>query len=194
MPVSRPLVHELVAQPATRAALAPFGDLLGTEGLEPVQRGSSFYATRSALYRPGAITSTRPVEYIIYEADPRPFAVRYLERHVELTQSFVPLGGVPFVVVVARPDAREDEHGFPALDEIHAFVVPGDAGLSLHLGTWHEPPFPLVPGSRFLLTSHTALTQGLQSPLDARGEMAKDDVEKRNLEGRTGVELRVRLP
>lgn len=187
-------VHEVVARPATRETFAPFGELLSTEGLEPYQRGSSFYATESRLYRPGALVSTRPVEYLIYEAAPRPLQIVFLERHVELTQSFVSLGAQPYVVAVARPGADEDEHGFPALHEIHAFVVPGDAGANLHLGTWHEPPFPLVAGSRFLITSHADLTRGLGSALDERGEVAKLDVEKRNAGGRSGLELRIRLP
>lgn len=187
-------LHEILARPVDRDVFAPFGELLTTAGLEPLQRGSNFYAARSSLYRPGALVSTRPVEFLIYESDPRPLRVQYLERHVELTQSFLPLGGVPYVVVVARPEAVEDEHGFPLLAEINAFVVPGSAGCNLHLGTWHEPPFPLVPESSFVITSHADLTQGLRSPLDERGEVAKLDVEKRSLAGRSGFELRVRLP
>lgn len=186
-------VHEVVAQPATRAVLAPFGELLGTEDLEPLQRGSGFYATRTALFRPGVLSSDAPVDLLVYDSDPRPFEVRFLERHVQITQTFLPLGGVPYVVVVARPAAAEDEHGFPLLSEIHAFVVPGSVGINLHRGTWHEPPFPLVP-SRFLITSHADLTQGLLSELDAGGELAKLDVEKRSLPGRTGARLLVRLP
>lgn len=186
-------VHELVARPATRAALAPFGDLLGIEELEPIQTRSNFYSTRSALYVPGPIESTRPIEWLLYEADPRPLQVQYLERHVELTQAFISLGAKPYVVVVARPNAEEDEHGFPLLEEVNAFVVPGHCGFCMRRGTWHEPPFPLVPGV-FLMTSHADLTQGLLGSLDARGEVARLDVEKRNLAGRTGLELRVRLP
>ena len=194
MPERDGLLHELLARPVCRESFAPFGELLSVEGLEPLQRGSNFYAARSSLYRPGALVSTRPVEFLIYESDPRPLRVEFLERHVELTQSFLPLGGVPYVVVVARPDAAEDEHGFPLLSEISAFVVPGSAGVNLGLGTWHEPPFPLVPGSAFVVTSHADLTQGLRSTVDERGEVAKLDVEKRSVTGRTGFELRVRLP
>ena len=186
--------EEIVAQPLTREAFAPFGELLGTAGLEPLQRGSKFYAAQSSLYRPGNLISMRPVEFLIYASQPRELRIQYLERHVELTQSFIPLGGVPYIVVVARPEAEEDEHGFPLLSEIRAFVVPGTAGCNLHLGTWHEPPFPLVPDSAFVITSHADLTQGLRTDLDERGEVAKLDVEKRNVGGRTGLELRVRLP
>ena len=185
-------VHELVAQPATREALAPFGNLLGTPDLPPIQTQSAFYSTQSALYVPGPIESARPLEWLLYEADPRPFHVQYLERHVELTQAFISLGANPFVVVLARPDAEMDEHDFPRLDEIRAFVVPGNCGFCMHRGTWHEPPYPIVR-STFLMTSHADLTAGLLQPLDAKGEVGKLDVEKRNLAGRAGYELKVRL-
>lgn len=182
----------ITAQRLSRERFAPFGELISTEGIEALRR-PGFYGDGSQLYVPAVFESDQPVEFLLRRAPIREFRVRYLERHMELTQTFIPLGGHPFIAVVARPDAREQD-GIPAIEEIHAFFVPGDAALNLHRGTWHEPPFPLVDNCLTLFTSHRALTQGLTSQLDERKEVAKLDVEKRNVTERAGIELYVDLP
>jgi ureidoglycolate lyase len=137
--------------------------------------------------------SDQPVEWLITRLRFREFRVRFLERHHELTQTFIPLGGAPFISVVARADARE-ESGLPALDEIHAFLVPGHTAIQLHRSVWHEIPMPLHDEQVALISSHQSLTRGLESNLDERREIFKLDVEKRNLEERGDLILRVELP
>ena len=124
--------------------------------------------------------SDRPMEFLLTQNKVRDFHVRFLERHMELTQMFVCLGGHPFVQVVARPDARL-ENDVPALDEIRAFVVPGDVGTNMFRGTWHEPPFAFVDDQVFLYTSHADLTQGLSADLDERKSIGGLDVDKRSI-------------
>jgi ureidoglycolate lyase len=182
----------ITAERVTREAFAPFGELISTDGIEPLQR-PGFYGDGSELYVPAVLESDQPVEFLLRRSSIRDFRIRYLERHLQLTQTFIPLAGHPFIAVVARPDARE-EHEIPAVDEIHAFFVPGDAGVNLHRGTWHEPPFPLVDNCLTLFTSHRALTQGLQSALNERREVDQLDVEKRNLMERAHLEALIALP
>ncbi len=110
-----------------------------------------------------------------------------------MTQTMIPLGGQPYVAVVAEPGAPE-ENGFPVLDSIKAFHVPGDVSVNLFRGTWHEPPFPSVDRQMFLITSHERLTLGLQQPLDENGELNQLDVEKRSPQHRLGINVRVVLP
>ncbi len=184
-------VRTVRAELLTREAFAPFGEVLGLEGLERLP--IDIYGDRIDVYRPGVFESDQPVEFLLTRNRLREFRVHFLERHVELTQTFVPLAGHPFILAVAPPDCREED-GIPALDEVHAFFVPGDVAVNLHRGTWHEPPFPLVDGALTLYTSHRALTQGLQSELDERGGIHKLDVEKRNITERRGVVLRIELP
>jgi ureidoglycolate lyase len=137
--------------------------------------------------------SDRPLEYLISRLRNRGYEIRFLERHLELTQAFIPLGGVPFIQVVAAADARE-ESGIPALEEIRAFIVPGTVGVQIHRGVWHEPPFPFQPDQVVLVTSHQDLTAGLGSALDERREIARLDVEKRNVRERAGFALKIELP
>ncbi len=115
----------------------------------------------------------------------------YLERHHNITQTFIPLGGDTIIAAVARPDAPLVD-GVPDLDEVHAFIVPGTMAVNLHLGTWHEVPFPTVEGQTTLLTSHSGVTTGWAS-LDASGEIDRpeSDEEKRDILERTGVRLMI---
>jgi ureidoglycolate lyase len=145
------------------------------------------------VFIPAQIHAETDIEWMLTRTDVREFRLLYLERHQQLSQAFIPLGGDPFVLVVAPVDARE-ENGFPALEEICAFIVPGDRGVQIHPGVWHEPPFALVDGSQQLLTSHQALTRGLRSGLNDRGEIAQLDVDKRSVAERTGRIVRVGLP
>jgi ureidoglycolate lyase len=184
-------VRTVIAEQLTREAFEPFGDVLAPEGLErlPIE----LYGGTFDSYRAGVLGSDRPVEFLVSRCRVREFRVHFLERHVELTQTFVPLGGAPFVVVVARPEARQ-EFGIPAFEEVRAFLVRGDVAVNLRRGTWHEPPFPLVDGTLMLFTSHLMLTRGLESGLDGRNEIDRQDVEKRNVTERAGYVLRVALP
>jgi ureidoglycolate lyase len=179
------------AERLTRDAFAPFGELLGLEGLKPLP--INLYGDRITVHRPGYFESDQPVEFLLSSHKIRPFEVVFMERHLEITQTFIPLGGHPFISVVARPGAREED-GFPAAEEIHAFMVPGDAAINLHRGTWHEVPFPMNEGTLMLVTSHQALTRGLESKLSEKQEIYRLDVEKRNLRERTGCVLRIELP
>src|SRR3546814_15608531 len=61
-----------------------------------------------------------------------------MERHFKHTQTFIPLGGSAFVAVLGVPtDTNQPD---PAT--VRAFYFDGSCGAQLHLGTWHEFPFP----------------------------------------------------
>ncbi len=184
-------VRSITAEPITPEAFAPFGIVLSPDGHE--RQPIDLYAGTKDVYRAGAIESDRPMEWLVVRSRLRPFRVVYLERHLELTQAFIPLGGSPLLVVVARADAQE-ENGIPTLEELHAFVIPGDTGAQIHRGVWHEPPYSLLPSSVSLTTSHRSLTEGLSAELDEHSEIKQADVEKRNLLKRVGYEVEIRLP
>lgn len=167
-----------------------FGHVLSTEGVDPLPRGL-YPGVR--VFIPAPIYAETDLQWMLTRTDVREFRLLYLERHHQISQAFIPLGGDPFVSVVAPADARE-ENGFPALEEICAFIVPGDRGIQIHPGVWHEPPFALVDGSQQLLTSHQRLTRGLRSGLNERGEIAELDVDKRSVAERTGRIVRIGLP
>ena len=82
----------------------------------------------------------------------------------------------------------------PALDEVRAFVLPGDAAAMMHRGTWHEAPFALRDGGIFFVISQQPLNRSVRADRDGNGEIANAPiVERRNVTLRTGIELRIRL-
>lgn len=189
-------VHDLVtttieAEQLTRESFAPFGDVLSKDGLERLP--IDLYGDRANVYVPSAFESDQPTEFLFTNCRLREFRVIFMERHVELTQSFIPLRGDPFLIVVAPPDCQEVD-GIPSFDAIRAFVVPGACGINLKRGTWHELPFPLVDDTDLLIMSHRNLTEGLKSQLDERREIFRLDVEKRNFGERADAVVRVTLP
>lgn len=182
---------EIRAEGLTRDEFAPFGDVISKDGMERLP--IDLYGDRANVYVPSAFESDQPTEFLLTNCRLREFRVIFMERHVELTQTFIPLRGDPFVIVVAPPDCPERD-GMPAFDHIRAFIVPGACGVNLKRATWHEFPFPLVDDMDLVITSHQSLTEGLKSDLDERREIFKLDVEKRNFAERADVTVRVTLP
>ncbi len=139
------LIVPLVA--LTREAFAPFGDVIQVDG-SPHYTINSGYAQRyhdlaavDVLERGG-----RPL-ISIFRATPRPLPVRIevMERHPLSSQAFVPLSGIPFLVVVAPPG---DE---PAPESLRAFITNGRQGINYSRGVWHHALLALESPCDFLV-------------------------------------------
>jgi ureidoglycolate lyase len=171
----------------SQETFAPFGEIIAERG-DPLPH---VYGDTMAVYL-GSLheCDTEKMEFVVTRYRLRGQKVPYLERHSAITQAFIPLGGSPFLFVLAAPDAPL-RNGVPELSSLSAFVVPGDCGIQLHRGTWHEVPIPLVDNSLLIVTSHTDLTTGW-GELEDGGEIAsKGDEEKLDLTARAGVEVEV---
>lgn len=111
--------------PISAEEFSPFGNLLTTK---PTCARLNFAAPVNN-FRPSAkanLAIVRPPVAVM------PCCVTLMERHPCSTQAFMPLGGVRALLFVAPGgDAGPD------LSQAHAFAVPGDIGISYHVGTWH---------------------------------------------------------
>ena len=183
-------VVTVTAQVVSSENFEPFGHILSLEDQERLP--INLYPGVD-VYRPALIHAETETEWLVTRTSVREFRLLFLERHAKLAQAFIPLGGTPFLSCMAPADAPEVD-GFPALDQVKAFIVPGDRGIQIHAGVWHEPPFGLVDNSMQILTSHQELTRGLGAKLNERSEIDQLDVEKRNLTERTGKILKITLP
>lgn len=172
----------------TPEAFAPYGVVLTAEGQEPLP--ITMYGDRFRVYRPAPLEADQPLEWLLNEADVRDFEVLFLERHLGVCQAFIPLGGNPWVLAVAAPDA-ELRSDVPAPETVHAFLIPAGHAVQMHLGTWHEPPFPVAAKSLLLSTSHEPVTRALQTELDEHGGIQRLDVDKRHLFERSGIHYRI---
>ena len=87
---------------------------------------------------------------MVIRYDHRPMTFAKLERHSNVTQCFIPLGPMPWVMVVAPPGDTDDA---PAPEAVRAFLVNGEQGVLMWKGTWHAfNRFPAAPpGANFAL-------------------------------------------
>jgi ureidoglycolate hydrolase len=116
--------HTVCAEPLTAEAFAPFGQMVAVgDAVMELRDGEVFH-----------------LNVLHYER--RPLVCDHLNRHHKATQALVALAGKPTLLVVAP--ASLDFSSADHLDQIHAFICDGSAGVNLSLGTWHWGPYPVT--------------------------------------------------
>ena len=138
---------ELRPEPLTRAAFAPFGEVIETGGAKhfPINAGTIERHHDLARVEPGEggralislATCNRTTEL--------PCRVALVERHPLGSQAFIPLNETPLYVVVAPPGETVD----PA--RLRAFVSDGRQGINYRPGVWHMPLITPDPEQRFII-------------------------------------------
>jgi len=136
----------LAIEPLTRAAFAPFGDVIELEGAKqiPINLGTTIRYHDLAhvdVTDEGGRTLVN-----LFRGQPRalPFEVKMLEQHPLGSQAFVPLNDKPYLVVVA-PAGELDP------SRIRAFVTSGWQGVNYAKGVWHHPLIALGEVSDFIV-------------------------------------------
>lgn len=124
-------VVDLPLEPISRAAFAPFGDLV-----EAIEDGVPYGPDDARLD-----LSLGTPRFYIMRLDPRPLLVRRITRHRHVTQTLASVGGRPWMIAVAPPADLDDPAAEPAPESVRAFLVPGDAAIVLRRGTWHAGPY-----------------------------------------------------
>ena len=131
----------LRAQPLTAAAFAPYGDVIAgaDAGGRAINAGTSM---RVEMPDPDLLDAGGKPSLSVFRARAAalPLPIRVLERHRLGSQTFLPLGEVPWLVIVALGDAAPD------LTSLAAFRVTGREGVTLRRGVWHHPLVALADG------------------------------------------------
>src|ERR1700733_1297895 len=86
--------HILTPIPLTRQSILPFGDVISSEGIEPVARTPGEEAPYGGTidgYRGGLVESKEPVELIMPPFRVRECRVLFMERHPEFSQTYIPV-------------------------------------------------------------------------------------------------------
>lgn len=141
------MAFTLTPQPLTRAAFAPFGEVIETEGSRhfPVNGGLAERYHDLAGIDVAAQGGRALVS--IFRGRPRPMPLRLtlMERHPLGSQAFVPLHDRDWLVVVsAGPDPCRPQ-------ALRAFRAGGRQGVNYARGTWHHPLIVLTPDQEFLV-------------------------------------------
>jgi len=140
----------LTAQPLSKAAFAPFGDVISTDGAPTsINQGQTqCYGDLAALDL--VAERGRPQLSIFHTIPlPLPLSLRQMERHKLGSQMFFPLSNRPWLVVVAPKGDFEPQ-------QVQAFVCSGRQGVNFHAGTWHHFSLALVEPARFLVLDRKA--------------------------------------
>lgn len=133
-------------QPFTKAAFAPFGEVIEADPdtMRYINNGTTerFHALASA----DVVGEGARVIINLFRGQPRdfPYEVGMMERHPFGSQSFSPISGRPFLVVVS-----EDEGGKPGRPQV--FLARGDQGVNYGRNVWHHPLMSLGAVSDFLV-------------------------------------------
>ncbi|MBS2027761.1 MAG: ureidoglycolate lyase [Deltaproteobacteria bacterium] len=130
-------IRTLLAQPISREAFAPFGELVsaGVVAGASANQGTATRFDHAARLESDRVQS-RP-NLAVFRAQPQdlPFVVKLLEHHPHSSQAFIPMVCKRFLVIVA-PTAAD---GGPSTGQLAAFVCGPGQGVNYHAGVWHHP-------------------------------------------------------
>lgn len=121
-------MRTISCEPLTPDAFAPFGDVL-----TPPASGRSYFGDALGSARGGARASLSIAR--VGETAALPITAQRMERHAFSSQSFVPLGDLDFLVLVAP----HGDDGRPDTGAARAFLASGGVGVTYRMDVWHHP-------------------------------------------------------
>ena len=159
---------EVEIEPLVAEAFEPFGQIIERRASPPTFAGSHVAAWRMDFGADG------PVDLMLNRFVFMPMEFSEMERHFNVTQSFIPLGGSSSVMVVAPRTARDGKEARPRPGTVRAFYVGGTQGILLWKGTWHAlTRFPARPPH-----ADFALITGLETQLELERQKADGSMPK----------------
>jgi len=122
---------DVAVEPLTASAFEPFGAVVGADAGPPALD----WGTLQTWMAPFEVDGPMQMTLCRYLREPIEWS--RMERHLAVTQAFLPLAGVESVMVVAPPSDPGDRDALPPPDQVRAFRMDGRAGVVLRRGTWH---------------------------------------------------------
>ncbi len=136
----------LTLEPLTRAAFAPFGDVIELEGVihYPINLGSTERFHDLAQVDTALQGGRTLINLFRGQPRPLPFEIKMMERHPLGSQAFIPLTDCPYLIVVA-------ERGELHPDRLRAFITQGWQGVNYARDVWHHPLLAIGETSDFIV-------------------------------------------
>ena len=124
-----------------------FGDVLSIENKDSITINDGFANKFADLAKIDTQEEGGETSVHIFVAKKRqfPLQITMLEKHPFFSQTFIPKGETPFIVVVSPP--AED----PIIENIRVFISNGDQGISYSRGVWHFPLISLKDNAQFVV-------------------------------------------
>jgi len=176
----------LKALPATPENLQGYGWAIGPDRT-PVWDKIDFYK-EVEVRQPANFHSNEDTCLNLVSFAPRDLTVRWMEYHMKHTQTFIPLSGQPFYMVLGKAthvdpqtgSITEPENALPDPETVQAFYFDGSAGIVMDVGVWHEVPFPAQDKTHFVCICTNETNDNLEAQ-GADGDCDGGDLTKRNI-------------
>lgn len=121
---------ELCCEIADEISFAPYGMLVR----RPDNVAASLASGAVESWRLPFTSGSEPqLMFNRYHDKGREFSV--MEKHLQVTQCFFPMGGVPYIMVVGK---GSDGQSAVAPSDVRAFYIDGDCGVLLWQHVWHS--------------------------------------------------------
>jgi len=184
--LEQPKLRALTPVLATAESLAGYGYLIGEPaGLK--RDKIDFYGKEVRVSQPAKFHGNDDLCLNLVTFQPRPLTVKWMEFHTKHTQTFIPLAGKPFYMVLGKPTCRQADGSWdeslgtlPNPDAVQAFYFDGTGGIVMEVGTWHEVPFPIDGETHFVCICTNETNDNLEAQ-GADGDCEGGDLSKRNL-------------
>jgi ureidoglycolate lyase len=147
---------ELRPKPLTKAAFAPFGDVVEIDGANRLEINQG-YAQRYNGFANIDVTDEGGQAgtcIIVAQPRPKPIAITLMERHPFGSQLFVPMQQRPWIVLVCTDP--HDPYSF------QAFQATGHQGVNYAKGTWHHPLLVTEKDTMFFEVSRLGAGKNLE--------------------------------
>lgn len=146
---------DILAQPLTRDAFAPFGDVLETTDTpDKLINGG-----RCKRFHDQANIDCADHEVGMSIFDSKvctlPYTLDLMERHPLGSQAFIPMNAGIFLVIVA-----EDAGGVPV--NLRAFYTTPFQSINIHRNIWHGPLAPLTPLAKYIVVDYVGTKPNLE--------------------------------
>ncbi|MCY3879246.1 MAG: ureidoglycolate lyase [Rhodobacteraceae bacterium] len=147
--------RDIVPQPLTAAGFAAFGDVL-EDSTAPVMINDGMCRRHGDLAGLDFDSSGRGgISLFVSKIRTLPYEFELLERHPLGSQAFLPMDGVPFLVIAAAGDSAP---GRPV-----AFETDPYQGVNFHRNVWHGVLTPLGGSGRFAVVDWIGDAGNLQT-------------------------------
>ncbi|CTQ71780.1 ureidoglycolate lyase [Roseibium alexandrii] len=138
------MTHFLTPAPLTAEAFSTYGDVIEVSGEPDKIINQGMCGRHHDLAKVDFGNGRAGISLFDAKARTFPYTVDMVERHPDGSQAFVPLDGVPMLVIVA-----EDKDGAPI--NLKAFVTQPGQSINLHRGTWHGVLAPIEQPGRYIV-------------------------------------------
>jgi ureidoglycolate lyase len=138
---------KLIPVHLTAENFSQFGEVLSIENKEFVTINDGYAKKYADLAKIDTQEEQGETSVHIFVAKKRlfPLQITMLEKHPFFSQTFIPKGNTPFIVVVSPPSEE------PVIENIRVFISNGDQGISYSRGVWHFPLISTKDNAQFVV-------------------------------------------